>query len=136
MPLEHNPHPLIFDLGCFKIMEHCSPEILRQEEEYVRREFTTLLRNSASPRQSSDHMQLCLYLEKCHDLVEARLKQSASYYSKLQWLWYLRRLPHTVFEGHLSTTLTYDSGLAETLSAIAGRQEESTQRIGRNFTTM
>jgi hypothetical protein len=37
-------------------------------------------------------------------------------YSPVRWLWYLRRLPNRIFEGHYGTTLGYDRILAEGLS--------------------
>lgn len=126
--LEQENRPFLADQAWYQVMDHCASEPLQNEEKYVYRELQTFLLKCVSTKDVSDHPRLCAYLEKCHDLVEAKLIEAASYYSKLQWFWYLRRLPQVVFEGALSSTLPYDSGLAETLSAIAGRQEEIRQR--------
>jgi hypothetical protein len=130
--LEKGNNPLLPpDVGWLRVMEYCSsPEALQDDEKYVYRELRALLLRSLSTKEVIDPTRLCAYLAKCHKLVEAMLKVSASYYSKLQWLWYLRRLPLIIFEGELSTSLGYDSTLAETLSAITGRHEVNAQRVG------
>lgn len=45
-------------------------------------------------------------------------------YSASRWLWMLRRIPSSVFEGTLSTTPAYDSALAE---VISGKSRRTTQ---------
>ena len=64
-----------------------------------------------------DALAITPYLNSCREVIERELIKSAAGYNRLQWLWYLRRLPRHVFEGTLPTTFSYDSSLAETLSA-------------------
>ena len=63
-----------------------------------------------------DALSIAPYLNSCREVVERELITSVSGYNRLQWLWYLRRLPRHVFQGTLATTYGYDSGLAEVLS--------------------
>ena len=49
-------------------------------------------------------------------LVDQKIRERVTRYSAVQWLWMLRRIPHHVFEGNLSTTAGYDQVLAETLT--------------------
>jgi len=60
-----------------------------------------------------------MYLQPILQYLETVVAEMASGYSATRWLWYLRRLPTFIFEGNLSTTLAYDSSLAETASAMA-----------------
>jgi hypothetical protein len=59
------------------------------------------------------------YLTQCRTLVEKELAKRASRFSSLQWMWYLRRLPRSIFEGSISTTWAYDFVLAHII-AYAG----------------
>jgi hypothetical protein len=54
---------------------------------------------------------------------EAETRVLASGYSSIRWLWMLRRLPMTLFEGSLSTSAPYDMTLAEVLSSTSGLSE-------------
>jgi hypothetical protein len=49
--------------------------------------------------------------------IEILANETAQQHDSYGWLWYTRRLPVDVFEGHLSTTASYDWLLAEALSA-------------------
>jgi hypothetical protein len=62
------------------------------------------------------------YLDRCRRYVENALRKVARNYSPFEWLWYLRRVPETVFAGKLLTTAIYDRFLAETAGAIYGDQ--------------
>jgi len=57
-------------------------------------------------------------LEEAIRAISRALRTETNGYAGLRWLWLLRRLPEWVFEGDYSTTLGYDSTLAE---AIAGQ---------------
>jgi hypothetical protein len=60
------------------------------------------------------------YFHDCREMIEGQLRREAKGYPSFRWLWYLRRMPRVVFEGHLSSTFTYDSRLAEVLVAQSG----------------
>lgn len=109
------------DQGWLKVMEHCSHGEIEKEEKYVHHHFTCHLAQTLIPGQAVDAQTLCAYLDQCSRLIETELSEMASYYSKLQWLWYLRRLPIDIFSGELDTTFGYDSMLAETLTGLHGR---------------
>lgn len=64
-------------------------------------------------------------LRECIKNITKELVQWTAGYSAMRWLWMLRRLPQCVFEGQLSTTLAYDSTLAE---VISGRSPTSERR--------
>ncbi|HEY8671328.1 MAG TPA: hypothetical protein VIL63_10850 [Terriglobales bacterium] len=51
--------------------------------------------------------------------VEGTLYKWVGTYAPMQWLWLLRRIPPTVFEGALPTTLGYDSALATVLTGAS-----------------
>ena len=116
------------DQGWLKVMEYCSHGEIEKEEKYVHRHFTSHLAQTLIPGQVIDHPTLCAYLEQCSRLIEAELRAWTSYYSKLQWLWYLRRLPLSIFSGELDTTLGYDSMLIETLTGLHGKSAAGLKR--------
>jgi hypothetical protein len=57
--------------------------------------------------------------------LEAWLRRQVRQYSRLRWLWMLRRLPSSTFQGSLGTTVGYDQALAESLTADAPEQPGS-----------
>lgn len=57
------------------------------------------------------------YLQQIVPLVQADVLAQHRAYGPVRWLWYLRRSPDSLFEGHYGTTLGYDRLLAEVLSA-------------------
>lgn len=66
--------------------------------------------------------KVAAYLRRCHDEATGMLRaelRGMFMPNQYRWLWYLRRLPVSVFEGELATTLGYDSLLAEVLSGWA-----------------
>jgi hypothetical protein len=65
------------------------------------------------------------YLNKLIEALSQDISSRASGYSPARWLWYLRRLPDSLFKGTYSTTSGYDRALAETLSWFSRRSELS-----------
>jgi hypothetical protein len=62
-------------------------------------------------------------LHALHDVLLEEAGAAAQALSPFAWLWYLRRLPASVFAGEWATTEPYDLMLAETLSAASLRPE-------------
>lgn len=52
-------------------------------------------------------------------VAEGTLNRWVGIYAPVHWLWLLRRIPPTVFEGGLPTTLGYDSALAAVLTGTS-----------------
>jgi len=82
-----------------------------------------LLREVERPQVNTnnlyDHTVMLPFLESCRKVVEDKLKNDASSYSPLRWLWYFRRLPQVIYGEDLTKTIKI--GLAELISGIAGR---------------
>ncbi len=57
-------------------------------------------------------------------VVENELKQWASRYPSMRWLWFLRRVPEHVFSGAVSTTFGYDMALAETIAGMSTNERD------------
>ncbi|MGZ9045042.1 MAG: hypothetical protein ACXW24_11510 [Telluria sp.] len=57
------------------------------------------------------------YLQEIVLLVQADILVQHNAYGSIRWLWYLRRIPDSLFEGGYGTTLGYDRLLAEMLSS-------------------
>jgi len=55
-----------------------------------------------------------------------RIRRVVRRRSSLHWLWMLRRLPSSVFEGELATTLGYDQTLAEAATGTAREADDVT----------
>jgi hypothetical protein len=62
-------------------------------------------------------------LHALHDVLVEEAGAASQALSPFAWLWYLRRLPASVFAGEWATTEPYDLMLAETLSAASLRPE-------------
>ena len=71
-------------------------------------------------------------LRECIKKITKELEQWAVGYSAMRWLWMLRRLPQSVFEGQLSTTLGYDSTLADVISGRSPARERREHWRGEN----
>jgi len=56
------------------------------------------------------------YLAKLISTLTGDVLDSHRAYGSIRWLWYLRRVPDDLFQGAYTTTLGYDSALAESLS--------------------
>ena len=65
------------------------------------------------------------YLERLIAAVTREITSTQDAYSTVRWLWYLRRLPYSVFAGSYGTTLAYDRALAESLSWFSKGQSQS-----------
>lgn len=58
--------------------------------------------------------------------LNERIRRVARRRSSLHWLWMLRRLPSSAFEGELATTLGYDQTLAEAATGMAPEADDVT----------
>jgi len=62
-------------------------------------------------------------LHQVRMLVEEDLKARAQRFSRMRWLWYLRRMPlGSIFHGLLKSTLGYDAALLEVLCGYAPKE--------------
>lgn len=69
-------------------------------------------------KPSSDTLhgkQASEFLEKVIPAIESATIAEHSVYGAFRWFWYLRRIPHEMLEGEISTTFPYDRSLAETV---------------------
>lgn len=66
-----------------------------------------------------------VYLERLIGAVTEELIDRAQGYSAARWLWYLRRLPDSLFSGTYRTTIGYDRTLAESISWYSTKMEGS-----------
>jgi len=71
------------------------------------------------------------YLLSLLTYVEGRVAEIAGGYSPARWLWYLRRLPHFMFEGSQATTRVYDTALAEVASGRFGGKIDNLRIYGQ-----
>lgn len=94
-------------------------------DDVVRRRF-------AKTAIECDPSTACEVLRECIKNITKELEQWAVGYSAMRWLWMLRRLPQSVFEGRLSTTLGYDSTLAEVISGRSPARERREHWRGEN----
>jgi hypothetical protein len=85
----------------------------------VRREFPNQDR-LAAPQRACELIALSI------GAVNERMRQVVSRRSSLHWIWMLRRLPTSVFEGTLATTLGYDQTLAEAATGVALESNDAT----------
>jgi len=103
------------------IDEAITDRMIVEAARYVVRDFQpTLDRICLPPGVVSRTVQgedAAAILRSCIEAATAALERITRGYSSVRWLWMLRRLPRRVFEGELSTTLGYDSGLAEVVSS-------------------
>lgn len=111
-----------------------SEQVTRTTVRSTFRNFNELIQKTITqPITKTKHVvapTITPYLHSCRELVEQELVKSASGYNRLQWLWYLRRLPRHIFEGTLPTTFSYDSSLAEVLSEYGNRNTTANSRPG------
>lgn len=73
------------------------------------------------------------YVESCIHAIERLLQLKHSAYESARWLWYLRRLPPTLFGGELKSTEGYDTSLAESLTWRIGGVAKSTSERSLSF---
>ena len=83
-------------------------------------------RNTGSPVEDISGAVAAAYLDRLIDAVTRELMEQAQGYSAARWLWYLRRLPDSLFSGIYKTTLGYDRALAESVSWYSAKIERST----------
>jgi hypothetical protein len=96
-------------------------KVFRQETHQIGKSLHGRL-GAAPASTATDPGAVVDYFQKARKLIDSSLEAQADRYSSFRWLWYLRRLPRFVFEGHLSITYPYDSSLAEALSATSARR--------------
>jgi hypothetical protein len=63
---------------------------------------------------SSESTTVLTFLDSCRELVQQKLTKTATGYSPLRWLWYLRRLP--VYRGKNTPFAEIISGLSTTVN--------------------
>lgn len=68
------------------------------------------------------------YLARLIPLAVEETVRIHSPYGRLRWLWYLRRIPSELLEGEYSTTLGYDSALAEAITWAMPESEIEVER--------
>src|ERR1700752_1400628 len=96
-----------------RVFQKCDEKVRR----YVSRPEQGLDKNLEAVRASE-------FLAECRILIEEDARRLAAKFSPCRWLWYLRRLPHTVFEGELPTTAGYDHALAEAISGSSENDQD------------
>jgi hypothetical protein len=93
----------------------------------LRKQFT-----GGAPRSSEG--TACKLIAAAIRDAEAWVKRLVTKHSRLRWLWMLRRMPTYVFEGSLTTTLGYDTLLAEVLTGNAGQRPGTLKLIDAQIT--
>lgn len=78
----------------------------------VKREFQ-------GKERSSHGQHACEIVARSIAALNERIRRVVRRRSSLHWLWMLRRLPPSAFEGELATTLGYDQTLAEAATGMA-----------------
>lgn len=118
--------PLIVDEPARRLDELIAAE--SQTRRWVRSVAEVLDRAHDGAHRPANGLTGAAAADYLHHLIEAvsrELISNSHGYSSARWLWYLRRLPRSVFEGLYSTTFAYDSALAESLSWSSTRVESS-----------
>jgi len=99
------------------------PRLMVKAAEETARRVTKACPPPASRLERADASEYleCAIAQTQMEIIE----QHRSGYGAVRWLWYLRRAPRRFFEGSYHTTLAYDLGLAELLSAQFERLDVS-----------
>ena len=92
--------------------------LFKENFEQIGKDLRSLL-GSAPTRTATEPSAVVNYFQEARKIVDSTLREQIVRYSSFRWLWYLRRLPRFVFEGHLPTTYLYDSSLAEAISGTS-----------------
>jgi hypothetical protein len=127
--------PTILDPASLYFEESITHEVFKSVyKSQTSQLFTALARQSDVPeslyRQACDPIEAAPYLHSFRTNLEQHISSLAAGYSSVRWLWYLRRLPSTVFEGTLVTTSSYDAALAETASGMYGTGVDNLRENG------
>lgn len=101
-----------------------------KEKESVRtktiREFDSLVAKTCRPHVGKvlDAASAIVILQELRQLVEEELKSLVQRFSRMRWLWYLRRMPlSSIFVGKLKSTIGYDTNLLEVLCGYAPAEQ-------------
>jgi hypothetical protein len=120
-----NSAPRVIDDSMVRLHKLASPEVVASASRASIYDLNQLILHKVErpPLGSNnivDPITITPFLNHCRELVEEQLIKNVAGYSKFRWLWYLRRLPRSYFEGELSTTYPYDAALAEVVSGLGG----------------
>ncbi len=120
------PPPTIRDQPLLELAQLC----VRINWERIAREqharlLADALRRASVPLGLYSGKEAADLLATLIQLVEAQVHAHVKMYSPARWLWYLRRLPDSMFAGDHRTTLGYDTTLAEALTWAKNGQEFS-----------
>ncbi|MGH3906887.1 MAG: hypothetical protein ACRDTE_22305 [Pseudonocardiaceae bacterium] len=77
-----------------------------------------------APGATLDAVAAASIFETMHERLSIMADALAQTFCPYQWLWYLRRLPDSLFNGHLSTTGPYDRSLTEAMSGSSRTQAD------------
>src|SRR5688572_2376348 len=109
-----------------RILEALDPKtVYAFREKFIRAQSQRtwkLVRKSLPASRVVAKAQACSLLERAMAGLEKWLTPRVRRYSKLRWLWMLRRCPAFIFEGVLKTSAPYDWTLAEVLSGGASER--------------
>lgn len=100
-----------------------SSDIWKKHQDYGYLELAHYCRDKCPPKPTSiNGVEASIYLEELILIATNEIISKHSHYGAIKWLWYLRRLPDSLFSGSYSSTITYDRALAE---VITGNFHES-----------
>lgn len=68
----------------------------------------------------------CAFFTECMAALESAFAADLNSYSTMRWMYYLRRLPHRVFEGELASTAPNARALIEGYANRSGKAEPAT----------
>lgn len=68
----------------------------------------------------------CAFFTECIAALESAFAADLNSYSTMRWMYYLRRLPHRVFEGELASTAPNARALIEVYANRSGKAEPAT----------
>lgn len=74
------------------------------------------------PRQVYQGQEAFDKIDSIRKSIEDVILDETQKYTSFQWLWYIRRLPKTIFSGRLSSTRIYNLILAEHITAQSRKQ--------------
>lgn len=122
--VEKDETPKLMDEDMLEIAEFCSDQADRTLKSVTRDLETEVSLRCARPELDTegkcDALAVLPYLHCVRGVLEQMLHEEGCRFSKARWLWMLRRLPDSLFEGKVSTTRPYDATLATAASGLFG----------------
>jgi hypothetical protein len=135
MPTDnHEASALMVDRATAEIMLSVTPELIsRVTKSFIAETDVEILSRLPVPGGGNEYecsaLECAPYIAQLNQYFERKVRESAEGYSQARWLWYVRRLPGYIFGGKLSTTLGYDSMLAETATGLYGTGADNMRLI-------